>query len=86
MQHLNLSFRSSRPNDRGLSNESGLGPAGKRFVLPLGAVYESPWKHYNQYVGILDAERRGFPPMIEIAYETGAAAKVASGGTLLARC
>jgi hypothetical protein len=69
-----------------LSNESGLDPEGKRFVLPVGAEYESAWKHDNQYVEVLDAEKNGLPPMIEIAYETGAAVKIAPGGTLLARC
>jgi hypothetical protein len=69
-----------------LSNESGLDLAGKGFVLPVGAEYVSAWKHDDQYLEVLDAERNGFPQMIEIAYETGMAVKPASGGTSLARC
>jgi hypothetical protein len=69
-----------------LSDESGLDPAATHFVLPIGAEYESPWHHDYQYLEVLDPERNGFPPMIEIAYETGSAVKVASGGVSLARC
>jgi hypothetical protein len=69
-----------------LSNESGLDHEGKRFVLPIGAEYESPWKHDDQYLEVIDAEHNGFPQMIEIAYETGTAVRPVSGGTSLARC
>ena len=69
-----------------LSDESGLDPAGERFVLPVGAEYMSRWKFEDQYLEVLDSERNGFPHMIEIAYETGAAVLPVSGGTSIARC
>lgn len=69
-----------------LSNESGLDPERKKFALPVGADYVSRWNHDSQYLEVLDAEMKGFAPMIEISYETGAAVKTAAGGTMLARC
>ena len=68
-----------------LSDESGLDPAGKHFVLPTGVEYEGPWKHEAQYVEVLQDLRQGLPDMVQESYETGAAVKAAAGTRLLAR-
>jgi methyl coenzyme M reductase beta subunit len=68
-----------------LSNESGLDPEGRKFLLPIGVTYESPWKHDDQYIEVIDAKVNGLPEMIQIAYETGTAVRTTLGGTSLAR-
>lgn len=69
-----------------LCNQSGLDMDGKRFVLPIGAQYESSWSHDNQYLEVLNAEENGLPAMLQIAYEPGTAVRLSPGGTLVARC
>jgi hypothetical protein len=68
-----------------LSNESGLDPEGRKFLLPIGVTYESPWNHDDQYIEVIDAKVNGLPEMIQIAYETGTAVRTTLGGTSLAR-
>lgn len=69
-----------------LSDQSGLDTDGRKFVLPVGAVYVSPWSHDSQYLEVLGKEQAGLPPMVEICYETGSAVTAAKGATMLARC
>jgi hypothetical protein len=68
-----------------LSNESGLDCEGRKFLLPIGVAYESPWKHDDQYIEVIDAKVNGLPEMIQIAYETGTAVRTTPGGTWFAR-
>jgi beta-galactosidase GanA len=68
-----------------LSNESGLDSEGGQFVLPIGVAYESPWKHDDQYIEVIDAQGNHLEEMVQIAYETGTAVRTAPGGTSLAR-
>jgi hypothetical protein len=68
-----------------LSNESGLDSEGRQFLLPIGVAYESPWKHDDQYIEVIDAEINDLQQMVQIAYETGTAVRTAPGGTSLAR-
>lgn len=69
-----------------LSDQSGLDTGGEKFVLPVGAVYVSPWQHDSQYLEVVGKEQDGLPPMVEICYETGSAVKAAPGASVLARC
>ena len=68
-----------------LSCESGLDPEGKRFALPVGADYVSPWMHDTQYLEVLDAGKERFDAMVEISYEAGEAVKASANGTVIAR-
>jgi hypothetical protein len=70
-----------------LSNESGLDVSGRRFVLPeIGVEYAGPWKQEAQYVEVLPGLNRDVPPVVQIAYNKGAAVRALAGTTALARC